>query len=135
MGTQKLKIIIVDDHQAFINAIKIFLRKRTDIEVVGEANNALQFQEILKNTIADLILMDINIPGIDGLCAGENALKMDRNIKILGVTMSDDYDIHLNMLEVGFSGGILKNQFIQDFDQAINKIMNREVYFPVLKNK
>lgn len=132
MGTQKLKIIIVDDHQAFINAIKIFLRKRTDIEVVGEANNAMQFQEILRTTFADLILMDINMPEIDGLKAGENALKMERHLKLLGITMSDDYDIHFKMLEVGFSGGILKNQFTRDFDKAIDKINNGEVFFPVL---
>jgi DNA-binding NarL/FixJ family response regulator len=132
MGTQKLKIIIVDDHQAFINAIKIFLRKKTNIEVVGEANDALQFQEILRNTFADIILMDINMPDIDGLSAGKKALNMERQVKLLGVTMSDDYDIHLKMLEVGFSGGILKNQFTRDFDKAIDKINNGEVFFPVL---
>jgi DNA-binding NarL/FixJ family response regulator len=60
---------------------------------------------------------------------------MERQLKILGVTMSDDYNIHYNMLQVGFSGGILKNQFAQDFDIAITKIINREVYFPVLKRK
>jgi len=135
MGNQKHKIIIVDDHQGFINAVKTFLRNRNDIEIVGEANNAVQFYEIIKTIHADIILMDINLPEINGLTAGENALFMERQLKILGVTMSDDYNIHYNMLQVGFSGGILKNQFTQDFDEAINKIINREVYFPVLKRK
>ena len=134
MGTEKLKIIIIDDHQGFINAVKIFLRNRGDIEIVGEANNADQFHEITKKTVVNLALMDIHMPEIDGLTAGKDALVINRNLKVLGVTMSDDYNIHLNMLQNGFSGGILKNKFTEDFDKAINKIKNGEVYFPVLYN-
>jgi DNA-binding NarL/FixJ family response regulator len=132
MGSEKLRIIIIDDHQGFINAVKVFLRRHPDIEVVGEANNAFQFIEIIKTSLADIVLLDINLPEIDGLEAGEKALIMDRRLKVLGVTMSDDYNIHMNMLQNGFSGGILKNQFTQDFDKAINKIKNGGVYFPVL---
>lgn len=134
MGTEKLKIVIIDDHQGFINAVKVFLRNRNDIEIVGEANNAIQFHEITKTTIADVALMDINLPVIDGLTAGKDALIMNRELKVLGVTMSDDFNIHLNMLQNGFSGGILKNKFTEDFDKAINKIRNGGVYFPVLNN-
>jgi DNA-binding NarL/FixJ family response regulator len=132
MVSKKLRIVIIDDHQGFINAVKVFLRRHPEIEVVGEANNAFQFLEIIKTSLADIVLMDINLPEIDGLEAGEKALIMDRRLKVLGVTMSDDYNIHLNMLQNGFSGGILKNQFTQDFDKAINKIKNGGVYFPVL---
>jgi DNA-binding NarL/FixJ family response regulator len=132
MGTEKLKIVIVDDHQGFINAVRIFLRNRDEIEIVGEANNAIQFLEIIKSTATDIVLLDINLPEIDGLAAGKEALISDRRLRVLGVTMSDDYNIHLNMLQNGFSGGILKNQFTQDFDRAINKIKNGEVYFPLL---
>jgi DNA-binding NarL/FixJ family response regulator len=132
MVSKKLRIVIIDDHQGFINAVKVFLRRHSDIEVVGEANNAFQFLEIIKTSLADIVLMDINLPEIDGLEAGEKALIMDRRLKVLGVTMSDDYNIHMNMLQNGFSGGILKNQFTQDFDKAINKIKNGGVYFPVL---
>ena len=132
MGIEKIKIVIVDDHQGFINAVRIFLRNRYGIEIVGEANNALQFLEIIKTTITDIALLDINLPEIDGLIAGKKAIIIDRRLKVLGVTMSDDYNIHLNMLQNGFSGGILKNQFTQDFDKAINKIKNGEVYFPLL---
>jgi DNA-binding NarL/FixJ family response regulator len=134
MGTEKLKIIIVDDHQGFINAVKVFLRNHNDIEIVGEANNAIQFYEITRTTIADVALMDIHLPEIDGLTAGKEALIIDRRLKVLGVTMSDDYDIHLNMLQNGFSGGILKNKFTEDFDKAINKIKDGGVYFPALND-
>jgi DNA-binding NarL/FixJ family response regulator len=132
MGTEKLRIIIVDDHQGFINAVKIFLKTRNEILIVGEVNDAFQFQEIIKTTIADIVLMDINLPEIDGLDAGKMALINNRELKVLGVTMSDDYNIHFNMLQNGFSGGILKNQFTHDFDKAINKIKNGDVFFPVL---
>lgn len=134
MDNQKIKLIIVDDHQEFINAVKIFLRSRSDIEVVGEANNATQFNEIIETIISDIVLMDINLPDIDGLTTGEKALLMESHLKVLGVTMSDDFNIHNNMLQVGFAGGILKNNFTQDFDKAINKIIKGEVYFPILNS-
>lgn len=129
---EKKKIVIVDDNQGYIDAVKLFLKNRNDINVIGEANDAFQFFEVIKNETPDIVLMDINLPKIDGLIAAKRALVKNENMKIIGVTMSDDYNIHFDMHRLGFKAGILKNNFSQDFDKALNSINNQCIYFPIL---
>ncbi len=126
------KIVIVDDNQGFIDAIKMLLHSKSELQVVGEANNANDFYDIMKKIEADLVLMDINMPVVSGLTAGYEFLKNNKNIKILGLTMSDDYNIHSDMMRIGFAGGILKNNFSKNFNIALNKINNGEHYFPLI---
>ena len=132
MIKQKYKVIIVDDNQAYIDAVKTMLELRNDLEVIGEANNGVEFLELLRKKSPDLVLMDINMPGIDGLMATKLGLIENWTMKIMGITMSDNPELHLNMLQLGFSGGILKNNFTSDFDKALNAIVNDGVYFPIL---
>ncbi len=129
---EKLKIVIVDDNQHFIDAIKLLLWKRSELEIVAEANDAHQFFSIMHSMQVNLVLMDINLPDINGLIAAKRALIQDRFLKIMGVTMSDDYSIHLDMLRIGFKAGILKSKFSKDFDEALKTIQNGGVYFPIL---
>lgn len=132
MENRKYKIIIIDDNQAFINAMKFLFSKRNDVEVIGEANDGVQFLKLIETVKPDLVLMDIILPGIDGIKLVRTAQEFGYNLKILGVTMSDDPTIHAQMNQSGFIGGILKSQFFEDFDQALKKIENNETYFPVL---
>jgi DNA-binding NarL/FixJ family response regulator len=132
MIKQKYKVIIVDDSQAYIDAVKTMLELRNDLEVIGEANDGIGFLDLLRKKSPDLVLMDINMPGIDGLLATKLGLVENWSMKILGITMSDNPELHLNMLQLGFSGGILKNNFTSDFDDALKSIFNDGVYFPLL---
>jgi len=132
MIAEKLKVIIVDDNQGFIEAIKLLLHLRTDLEIVAEANTATQFFALIKSIDINLVLMDINLPDINGIVAAKRALMHDGYLKIIGVTMSDDFSIHLDMLRTGFKAGILKSNFSQGFEEAIQSIKNEGVYFPVL---
>ena len=129
---QKLKVVLVDDNKAFIDAIKAIFSFRDDIDVIGEAFDGAEFLELLKTCSPDIVLMDINMPKMDGIVATKNGLIEDNNMKIIGVTMADNVNIHLNMLQYGFSGGILKNQFTDQFDEALDAILKGEVYFPLL---
>lgn len=110
----------------------MLLHSKSELQVVGEANNANDFYDIMKKIEADLVLMDINMPVVSGLTAGYEFLKNNKNIKILGLTMSDDYNIHSDMMRIGFAGGILKNNFSKNFNIALNKINNGEHYFPLI---
>lgn len=129
---EKLKIVLVDDNRAFIDAIKAIFSFRDDIIVVGEAFDGKEFLELLKTCSPDIVLMDINMPEMDGITATKNGLIEDNNIKIIGVTMADNVNIHMDMLHYGFSGGILKNQFTAQFDEALKAITSGNVYFPLL---
>lgn len=128
----KIKIILVDDNRGFIEAVRAILSFRDDIEVIGEAHDGLEFLDLLNSLTPDVVLMDVNMPRMNGIIATKNGLIEDRNIKVIGVTMTDSVDIHLDMLHFGFKGGIQKDQFTEQFDEALNAAMSGEVFFPLL---
>ncbi len=132
MGTQKIRLIIVDDNKGYIEAVKTILSFRSDIQIIGDANDGFGFLELIRTQSPDVVLMDIHMPEMDGIMATKWGLIENCRMKILGLTMSDNPDVHMEMLRIGFSGGILKNQFTTDFDKALDTILNGGIYFPVL---
>ena len=80
---EKIHIIIADDHQLFRNGLKILLNAFPEFEVTGEASNGEEFLKILKNTQADVALMDINMPEMDTLKLQEKALNFVRKLTLL----------------------------------------------------
>ena len=130
--TKKVKILLVDDNKAFVEAVSAVLSFRDDVEVIGIAYDGTEFLELFKKCSPNVVLMDINMPNMDGIMATRKGLIEDNKIKVIGVTMADSVDIHLDMLHFGFSGGIQKDLFTQQFDEALKAVLNGEVYFPLL---
>ena len=86
----KIKTIIVDDHRILRDGIKALLKEMPNVELVGEASNGEEFIPLLRNCNADLILMDINMPKMNGIDASREALKICPNLKIIILSMHDD---------------------------------------------
>src|SRR5690625_1271821 len=85
-----IKILLADDHKIVRDGIKLMLQPITGIEVVAEANNGNEVMEILDRTGIDLIIMDINMPGMDGIQAARKVKERMPDTKILALTMSND---------------------------------------------
>ena len=103
-----IKILLADDHKIVRDGIKLMLQPITGIEVVAEANNGNEVMEILDRTGIDLIIMDINMPGMDGIQAARKVKERMSDTKILALTMSND-DLNIRqMIQAGGSllGGI-----------------------------
>ena len=83
---EKIRIIIADDHQLFRNGLKILLNAFPEFEVTGEASNGEEFLKLLKNTPADVALMDINMPEMDGIEATRILKKQFPEILIIAQT-------------------------------------------------
>ncbi len=127
-----MNIIIVDDNQVFIDAVCFLLKSRSDVEVIGWANDVHQFLKLLEEKTPDLVLMDVFLPDINGLKAAEIARLNGFRPKFVGVTMSDDINIHATMAGLDFEAAILKNDFSRDFATALEKLSRGERFFPVL---
>ncbi|MEI7897486.1 MAG: response regulator transcription factor [bacterium] len=128
METKK-KVFIVEDHAIFREGLKRVIAEMEDTELVGEADNGAVFLEKLKHVSPDIVLMDIQMPVMDGIEATEKALKYDPSLKILVISMFGEEEYVYSMVEKGVSGFILKTSGIRDLEKAINRITEGHQYY------
>ncbi len=124
-----INIIIADDHQMFIDGIKSLLKTNKNMSIVGEANNGVQLLEVLAQTPADIILMDVNMPEMDGIEATKQVCQKYPNIKVLMLTMFNTRDYIEKLLRAGAHGYILKNTGKEELHEAIETLIRGESYF------
>src|SRR5512137_3095782 len=103
-----IKIIIADDHVIFRKGLFTILNEINNIKVVGEAANGNELLDLLKKTAADVILMDIRMPKMDGIEATKKVRALYPEIKIIALTMYEEISYFNKMSEVGADGFLLK---------------------------
>ena len=126
---KKPDIILVDDHQIFRQGIKSIITLENIANVIGEAANGEEFLKLLSYLKPDLVLLDIDMPVMDGLEATEKALEIMPELKIVAFTLFGDEEYFLRMIELGAMGYILKSSDISELEKAIHHIMKGEKYF------
>jgi DNA-binding NarL/FixJ family response regulator len=104
-----IKVLIADDHQMFIDGLRSLLQGSKDICVVGEAANGQKVVELCDREEVDIAIMDINMPGMDGIQATRELLKRHPSLKVLGLSMYNDREYISDLLKAGARGYILKN--------------------------
>lgn len=126
---QPINILIADDHQMFIDGIKAILKKEKTININGEALNGLQAIELLKNNQFDLVIADIEMPGMDGIKLTKYIKSKNPEIKVLIVTSHPDRSIIEETIEAHADGYILKNTSKQELINAITKVADGGTYY------
>jgi len=104
----KIKILIVDDHQIYREGLRAMLARQTDMEVVGEAENGLDAVSKARELQPDVILMDVNMPVLDGAEATSRILAEQPGMKILALSVQAEDGFMSSMLRAGAVGYILK---------------------------
>jgi DNA-binding NarL/FixJ family response regulator len=125
----RIRIIIADDHQLFRNGLKILLNAFPDFEVAGEASNGFEFLNTIRNTKADIALMDINMPDMDGIEATKQALKLYPELDIIALSMYGEEEYYYKMVDAGAKGFILKDSDISEVREAILTVSKGGSYF------
>ena len=123
------KFVIVDDHALFREGIKLLIENEGLGKVIAEAENGQVLLEILETLRPDLVIMDIEMPVMGGLEATRKALGIYPDLKILVLTMLNDKTNYFEMMNAGVAGFVLKTAGKQEFEKAINSIINGENYF------
>ncbi len=126
---QILKIIICDDHKIFRNGVKSLLEHENIGTVIAEADNGNEFLDIIDKHKPDVVLMDIDMPVLDGIETTKRAIKRHPDLKILTLSMFGDERHYREMINAGAKGFILKSSDIQELELAIKTIARGESYF------
>lgn len=129
MKKTKLKIILVDDHEMFRNGIKSLIEQENIGEIVGEAKNGEEFLQVLNRITPDIVLMDIDMPKLNGIEASEMALSKNSNLNILILSMYDDYSHYSRLIVAGVKGFISKSCGKSELERGILDVANGESYF------
>lgn len=123
------RIYLADDHQILIDGIKTLLHTNTAFEVVGFSNNGINlFTEVVENS-ADILILDINMPGKDGIEVIKEFAKKGFPCKIIVLSSHDDLRIIKEVMKLGSSGYLTKKCAGENIIEAIHSINNGEEYF------
>jgi DNA-binding NarL/FixJ family response regulator len=124
-----LSYIITDDHSIFRQGLKIALSDDPALHCVGEAGNGNELLQILRSTQPDVILLDLKMPGMDGMEATREVRRTYPDVKILILTMHDDDQLVLHLLEAGANGYLVKNTDADEIKLALHSCKETGFYF------
>ena len=129
MDARQLRILIADDHPLFRDGLRVLLESVHDMQVVGEAPSGEDVEALASALQPEVILMDIKMPGLNGIEATRRILSAAPGIKILIVSMFEDDDSVFAALRAGARGYILKGAVQAETLRAIRAVGNGEAIF------
>ena len=124
----KIKVLVADDHTILRQGIKSLLANEEEIEVIGEAKNGREALTIIEETLPDVILMDIAMPGLNGLEATRRIKKKFPRMKVLVLTMYTNEEYIFQILNAGANGYLVKETAFQDLISAIKAVYKNEAF-------
>ncbi len=127
---RKVRVFVVDDHELFRQGVTMILNRDLDIQVVGEAENGKIAVEQCQQLQPDVVLMDINMPVMDGLEATRQIKRLNPSIRILILTVSDTEEALFEAVKAGASGYVLKNASPSLVIESVKRVSTGEPVIP-----
>lgn len=124
-----IKLLIADDHRIMLDGIVALLQVEKDVTVAGIATNGYEVLELVNKNTFDICLLDINMPGLDGMETTKLLKEKRPGLKIVILTTYNDKEIITEMLQNGVSGYLLKNSSRHELMDAIKKVAGGGYYF------
>ncbi len=125
-----MKIIIVDDSKDYREGLRFYLDKLGGYEIIAEFSDGEDLLNYTEIYSADLVLMDMVMPKIDGFKASQQLIQRYPKIKILAITMFSEETYLLDLIEYGIKGCVFKFNIFDELPKAIETITHGKLYFP-----
>jgi DNA-binding NarL/FixJ family response regulator len=129
MANNKHSVIIADDHSLFRQGLKLILHEIEDIEVIADVSNGQELVEAAGILFPDLVIMDINMPQMNGIEASRILAREHPEIRILVISMYGEEQYYNSVIENGVKGFILKDADNSELKRAVLTILNGQTYF------
>lgn len=129
MEKTKINTLVVDDHTLFRKALIEILKSLHFIGTIREAPDGFVMKQILGEFNADLLILDLEMPGKDGLELSEEVRSKYPDLKILILTMYNSKSLIRRLLEVGINGFLLKSSGIQEVEDAVRTLIDHDFYY------
>ena len=123
---EKIRIMLADDHPVARAGIRKFLNKATDIEVIAEASDGNQALELAKKLVPDVLLLDIELPGLKGVEVARELQSIASPVKILVLSTYDDKQFIFGLLGNGAAGYLTKEEVPETIVEAVRGVARGE---------
>lgn len=124
-----ISVVIADDHVIFRKGLATILNEIPTVKVLAETSNGHELLDYLKTGAADVILMDIKMPGMDGIEATKRVSEKYPDISVIALTMHEEIGYFNKMIEAGAKGFLLKKTNQDQLEEAITSVFRGENYF------
>lgn len=127
-NSQPIRVVLADDHTLVRAGIRVLLEKMPDVEVAGEAEDGRGVLEMVKLVKPDLVLMDIAMPGLNGLDATSRITRDFPDVRVIMLSMHQNEEYYWQALKAGASGYLLKKSATAELSAALQQVMGGEIY-------
>jgi two-component system response regulator NreC len=124
-----IRLVIADDHEIFRDGLCLMLSKQQNIQLAGQAENGKQLVSLVNDILPDVVMTDVKMPIMDGIEATRLLLAQHPDLKIIALSMFDEENLIVDMLEAGAKGYLLKNADKQEILEAIHSVYEEKNYY------
>jgi len=126
--TETIRVLIADDHTIVRSGVRLLLEAQPNMEVVGEAGDGFETLALVEALQPDVVLIDVAMPGMDGMEATRQIKSQWPDINVLALTMHRTDEYFFEMLRAGASGYVLKGAATDDLIRAVQVVSEGEVF-------
>jgi DNA-binding NarL/FixJ family response regulator len=124
-----IRIVLADDHEIFRDGFRVMLKKQPSVELIGEAPDGEELIKLVEELQPDVVVTDIKMPKLDGIQATKILTKRFKDIGVVSLSMFDEENLIIDMLEAGAKGYLLKNAHKDEIIAAIEAVFSDQTYY------
>jgi DNA-binding NarL/FixJ family response regulator len=128
------RVMLADDHQLLLEGIRTIIEDIGEADIVATANNGTELLGLLSKDKADLVILDLNMPGQDGLKCLSTIKRIYASVKVLVLTSYNQPELVEKVKELGADGYVIKNAAVTELKEAVQRILEGGTFFPQVNN-